>query len=679
MNFLKRLALIVILVLCASAVAAGALAVSAGDESAQKIQVSEPVHVQLLHGNAEYTFSPATNSMYGVYLFPAESSAAWLSAKLYRENGSLLAEGSAAEGAPCAITARLTAGESYRLLISGAGDATLEIARKTLGRCYDDPILLGETGSYAKLIARAGDAHWYEFTANAAVPATIAILPEEDGDGLHLSAYLISAAGRKVAESLELEGGACALYAELEEGKKYYIRVSAAEGETGAYHLQAMYSASEVKLPTMLAFDRETISFNAGGRQTMFPAMQPAGAHSALIWRSSAPSVATVTVSGEIIAVGPGEATVTAYAYGGLTASCEVVVQGKPLSGIRFADDALQVRVGETEKLEVRFTPAGAYAKNVVFSVDDESVASVDAYGMLTALSEGTIRVTAAAADGAFTAEITVTVEEAAPRYRALLIGEQLYHEDVNKVRTGAINTVQSLSEMLGELKRDGQGYETTMLLDTTRAEAVATLRKTFEGAGEQDVSLFYITCHGYYVGGMSYLQFHDGSMLSAYDLERELRRIPGTVVVMIDCCGSGGVIGEATSLEDFNKGIVSVFSGMQGESPMRRTKYKVITSASLDEDSYRISFDEDLSESAMATVFARALCDGAGWDITRARRAALRADTNMNRSITLQELYQYTSRRVGWYLQLVGGKYAQNVQVYPEGDPFVVFEREAQ
>ena len=311
--------------------------------------------------------------------------------------------------------------------------------------------------------------------------------------------------------------------------------------------------------------------------------------------------------------------------------------------------------------------------------MEDASVASVDGQGIITGLSEGTTRVTAAAADGAFTAEIEIEVGKAAPRYRALLIGEQLYHEDVNKVRTGAINTVHSLSEMLGELRQDGEAYETTMLLDTTRTEAVETIRKAFAGAGGQDVSLFYITCHGYYVGGMSYLQFHDGSMLSAYDLERELRKIPGTVVVMIDCCGSGGFIGEATELEDFNKGIVSVFSGAVGEGSMCRTKYKVLTSASLDEDSYRISFDEDLSESAMATVFARALCDGAGWDISRAQRSALRADANMNRSITLQELYQYTSRRVGWYLNLVGGDYAQNVQVYPKGDPFVIFEREAQ
>ncbi len=111
--------------------------------------------------------------------------------------------------------------------------------------------------------------------------------------------------------------------------------------------------------------------------------------------------------------------------------------------------------------------------------------------------------------------------------------------------------------------------------------------------------------------------------MIAASDLERELRKIPGTVVVIADCCGSGGLIGQASSLEDFNRGIVQVFSGRIGSPSFAGSKYKVVASASLDQDSYRISFDENVTESDMATVLARALCDGAGWSLGSARRAA--------------------------------------------------------
>ena len=54
-----------------------------------------------------------------------------------------------------------------------------------------------------------------------------------------------------------------------------------------------------------------------------------------------------------------------------------------------------------------------------------------------------------------------------------------------------------------------------------------------------------------------------------------------------------------------------------------------------------------------MATVFARALCDGAGWDIDRNARGTMGADQDFNGSITLAELWQYTHSRVNWYLEI--------------------------
>ena len=84
-----------------------------------------------------------------------------------------------------------------------------------------------------------------------------------------------------------------------------------------------------------------------------------------------------------------------------------------------------------------------------------------------------------------------------------------------------------------------------------------------------------------------------------------------------------------------------------------------------------------------MATVFARALCDGAGWDIDRNDRGTMGADADYDGSITLNELYQYMHSRVNWYLEiassLTGQTYRQRVQVWPEGDPFVIFTRKSE
>ena len=177
----------------------------------------------------------------------------------------------------------------------------------------------------------------------------------------------------------------------------------------------------------------------------------------------------------------------------------------------------------------------------------------------------------------------------------------------------------------------------------------------------------------------MSFLELSDGSSISARDLERELRAIPGTVVVLIDSCGSGGAIGAASEYENFAKGITGAFSG----AAIRGSKYKVLASAGLDQDSYRIAFNADAGAGIMATAFARALCDGAGWDIDRGDRGTMGADSNYDGSITLDELYRYMRSRVDWYLgvasSLTGQTYRQSVQVWPEGDPFVIFRRESE
>ena len=143
----------------------------------------------------------------------------------------------------------------------------------------------------------------------------------------------------------------------------------------------------------------------------------------------------------------------------------------------------------------------------------------------------------------------------------------------------------------------------------------------------------------------MTFFVMADGSVLSASDLERELRAIPGEIVLLVDCCGSGGLIGEAGSAEDLLDGVASVFQGTVGPASFRGSKYLVVASALLDQDSYRIGFAEDGED--MATVFARALCDAAGWSIDRGAQSAMNADADYDGRITLDELGSYMARRV--------------------------------
>lgn len=70
--------------------------------------------------------------------------------------------------------------------------------------------------------------------------------------------------------------------------------------------------------------------------------------------------------------------------------------------------------VGDTETLVATIAPAGATNKMVEWSSSDESVATVDENGKVTAVKAGTATITAKALDGDKTATFTLTVKEAA-------------------------------------------------------------------------------------------------------------------------------------------------------------------------------------------------------------------------------------------------------------------------
>jgi len=153
-------------------------------------------------------------------------------------------------------------------------------------------------------------------------------------------------------------------------------------------------------------------------------------------------------------------------------------------------------------------------------------------------------------------------------------------------------------------------------------------------------------------------------------------------VLVVIDCCGSGGVIGRASGTGDILKGIDAVFDGTVGPAVMGTSRFRVLASAALEQESYRVSFKGSAGETDMSTVFARALCEAGGWSIDRSTRTALRADRNYDGRVTLTELYSYAARRVMWTLNQTGAltgateQYVQSVQLWPEGDGLVVMQR---
>ena len=264
------------------------------------------------------------------------------------------------------------------------------------------------------------------------------------------------------------------------------------------------------------------------------------------------------------------------------------------------------------------------------------------------------------------------SAEEPQTAYRALLIGEQHYESDDVADRAGAIHTTQGMADMLDSLSMD---YETQTETDIGAARALQAITEAFAGARASDVSMFYINCHGYYENGVAWVLFSDGSKLTAGDLESALRQVPGTIVVIVDACNSGGFIGE--DARNFAQGFSDSFSGASVASGLRLSKYKVICSSGLEQQSYRLGFEGATEGESIGTVLARSLCEGAGWDFIGDKQSAMRADADFDGTVTLADMAVFLKQRVAWYLDQTGGDYEQTVQVYPENDGFVLFRRD--
>ena len=626
--------------------------------------------VSLDRGERVYRFTPPSGSVYDFCLFPAGETEAAATASLW-EGDQLIAEG---EGLLTVLSQRLSAGTAYTLRLNGTGTVRLEAARHALTRCFDQPMALEAAGdSYAKAIARTGDVHWYSVTAEVSRPAVLAGLPA--APGLQLEARLFSETGRMLAEATQTAGGAFLMDFMPRAGRAYRVRVSATGGGTGMYSL--MTAQGEGGLPEALHLSETDLRLEGRQSRRLTATVSPAGAADAVFWESSDPSVATVSQSGTVTGANPGAAVITAYGAGAVRARCRVEVSRVPVEGLKLQYRKMTLRVGDTARLKWEILPENATDPGVTFELDPpEGIVSLDADGALTALEEGRASLTLRASEGGWTAGMEIQVLPALKRCRALLIGEQNYAATVAATRQGSANSVAGMRSMLRHLSLDGVRVETHTALDVSRDGLLRAIRETFDGATDKDTAIVYITCHGFYENGATCFQMYDGSILTAQELRQALDRVPGEVLLMADCCGSGGVIGRASDPADLLSGIDAVFGAAPGPSLFASSRYRVLCSASVEQDSYRIGFEGRAGESAMATVFARAVCEGCGWSIEDADNRPLLADANVDGAVSLEELYRYTARRVNRYLALDTNRHVQTVRVSPQGSTKTLFVR---
>ena len=128
-------------------------------------------------------------------------------------------------------------------------------------------------------------------------------------------------------------------------------------------------------------------------------------------WASSADSVAPVDAAGQVTAVGNGTATITARAGEILGTAVVSVVKLADRVAVSPAESTFAA-LGDTLQLAAEgFDPGGHTVSGAEFSwgSSDETVATVDATGLVTAVGNGTATVTAGSGAAVGTATVTVT------------------------------------------------------------------------------------------------------------------------------------------------------------------------------------------------------------------------------------------------------------------------------
>lgn len=161
-----------------------------------------------------------------------------------------------------------------------------------------------------------------------------------------------------------------------------------------------------------VALDKSVLNLREGEKGTLVPQLTPEKAtYRNVTWVSIDSKIATVDDFGRVRAKAKGETFVLVLTQDWKKkAVCRVkVAAGIPVEGVSLDQTALSLSVGQEAKLMPTVSPANTTHKSVEWSVGDETVATVDADGMVTAKKVGETTVTVTA-DGGKTASCKVTV-----------------------------------------------------------------------------------------------------------------------------------------------------------------------------------------------------------------------------------------------------------------------------
>ena len=165
-----------------------------------------------------------------------------------------------------------------------------------------------------------------------------------------------------------------------------------------------------------VTLNKTEVTLAVGATETLIATLNPSNTTEKTKWVSSDESVVKV-VDGSLIAVGRGNAIVTVETEDYIFAYCTVKVI-IPVENVTLDKSEAEIYVGQPFALNAIVLPENADGKTLTWTSSDETVATVNANGVVTAKSAGTVIITATAPNGV-SASCALTVKAGELKFTA--------------------------------------------------------------------------------------------------------------------------------------------------------------------------------------------------------------------------------------------------------------------